>query len=117
MFIADPIVQPSEASGAAYQYLKNNVGTFEDQKENWQLTIIERESYLQNHRIYDYLQLFTALTVQFGYQLLLVDFDKKHPTKKHALYAVWEYLSLAALRIGVKNGDLVLPEVDQVNGK
>ena len=66
---SDVIVQTPQ-SAAAFQYLRNNVGTYEEQTDNWRQCLREHVAYLEAHSVYEYLLLFPALRVQYGHKLL-----------------------------------------------
>ena len=112
---SDVIVQTPQST-AAFQYLRNNVGTYEEQADNWRQCLRERVAYLEAHSIYEYLLLFPALRVQYGHKLLLQDFNDNYPEKKNALYSVWPHLALAILKIAVGKGDLYESVLEDVNG-
>ncbi|XP_033222789.1 uncharacterized protein LOC117176643 [Belonocnema kinseyi] len=97
---------PAENSTTAYKHLQRNVGSFEEQKENWRLCFAEREEFLRTNYIFEYIKLFPVLRVQFGYKLLLQDFDQKYPEKKNALYTVWKHLASAVIKFGINRRHL-----------
>ena len=90
----------------AFQYLKNTVGSIQEQAENWKICIQERANFLEAHDIHDYIHQFPILCTQLGYQLLLQDFDTRFSKESSALYKVWEYLAPAILSVGIRKRDL-----------
>ena len=110
------VTATSAERSAALQYLKSNVGSLEEQQENWKTCLLERLSFLESHSIYEYINSFPVLRTQIGYKLLLLDFNHRFAAKKNALYGCWEYLSRAITQIGVQKGDLAEELLQNPNG-
>ena len=102
---------------AALQYVKSNVEATETLKKNWSLCRLEREEFLDSHRIFEYMNTFPVLRTQYGLELLLEDFNYMFGAKKDAFYAAREHLSRAVILTGVKKGDLSEDLIDNPNGK
>lgn len=82
------------------------MGSLDEQKINWSLCYEERLTFLKAHSILEYINLFPILRTQFGYELLLLDFNVAHEKKKDCLYAIWRHLSRAILLIGIEKKHL-----------
>lgn len=106
----------NEFSVAAFEYLKSNIDTYEEQKDKWLLCRAKRINFLKNHSIYEYLNLIPALKSQFGCQLLLLDFNVSYPTQQKTLYSVWQHLSIAVLRTAVEKQFFKEDVLREVNG-
>lgn len=107
----------NEHSEAAFQYLKNNVDSYEEQKDNWLLCLGERKHFLKNHHIYEYLNLIPALKTQFGYKLLLLDFDVLYAANTNALYSVWRHFAQAVLKLAIQRGSFDENVLTNINGQ
>lgn len=100
-----------------FQYLRSNIGREEEQLQNWSICHNERKTFLDSHSPQEYLNAFPALKVQFGYQLLLQDFDRNYEQVSNSLYSAWKVLSSAILKLGIKKKHFSQAMLQNPNGK
>lgn len=91
---------------AALQFVKNNLDPLDELKYYWYRCYKGREECLNSHNIFDYFKDFPVLRTQIGYQLLIQDYDRIYPNQKQSLYKIWNYLSRAIIKIGIKRNEL-----------
>ena len=82
------------------------MGLLVEQQKNWKICLRDRSALLESHSIYDYFQLFPILRTQFGYELLLQDFNRIYAAQKDALYTAWDVLSRAITSLSIQRKDL-----------
>ncbi|CAH0549766.1 unnamed protein product [Brassicogethes aeneus] len=106
-------IEIGESEKAANIFLKNNIGPECDILEAWEKTENIRKNYLSKSDINSYFENYPALKQPFGYNLLLIDFEKKFPDQFNNIYGNWPSVAKAILKLCKEKG--LINEEDTLN--